>query len=556
MAPRACIVVPTRRPPRLPRRGAALDRARRPAERGAEVLVVDDGPDAATRAVAERHGARYVAHDAPRGLNAARNTAIDATDARAARLRRRRRRGRPGLARRAARARPPSLPGGRRRAHRPDPRRGSRATGCRTCGREGPPITFLDLGPADGDAERAWGANMAIRRSGARRASAGSTSALDLVRRRGGVAGAAARRAAGGSATSRRPALDHRRAGDDARLRALARAAYRRGRARAGASTPRSGAAPRSRPSCACSPAASAHGPRAAAQRRHDDRAQRSAGVRERAARPADARAAGADDFLSGAQRRRSAAAAARCARRDACARRPRGARPAARAPRPRRRRDRRRGAACSSLGVDRPEHDGRWTPPAPSCCAAATRSTSRTAPPAARGKFENLNALLAAHPPDGFDWLLVVDDDVALPRGFLDRFLFLAERLDLRARPARAPPPLARRLGGHAPPPGRRGARDDVRRDRPGDRVPPRHVRRAAAVPAAADGLGPRRALGRARARARLADRRRRRDARRPHARARSARPTRARPRSPRRARSSPTAPTCAATRSRTRGR
>ena len=56
----------------------------------------------------------------------------------------------------------------------------------------------------------------------------------------------------------------------------------------------------------------------------------------------------------------------------------------------------------------------------------------------AERGKFENLNALLAEHPAEGHDWLLVVDDDVELPRGFLDRFLFLAERFELRlAQPA-----------------------------------------------------------------------------------------------------------------------
>lgn len=56
----------------------------------------------------------------------------------------------------------------------------------------------------------------------------------------------------------------------------------------------------------------------------------------------------------------------------------------------------------------------------------------------AGRGKFENLNALLAAHPPHGRDWLLVVDDDVVLPRGFLDAFVFLAERFDLSlAQPA-----------------------------------------------------------------------------------------------------------------------
>lgn len=54
------------------------------------------------------------------------------------------------------------------------------------------------------------------------------------------------------------------------------------------------------------------------------------------------------------------------------------------------------------------------------------------------RGKFENLNALLDAHPLAGRDWLLVLDDDVAFPRGFLDAFLFLAERFELKlAQPA-----------------------------------------------------------------------------------------------------------------------
>jgi hypothetical protein len=54
------------------------------------------------------------------------------------------------------------------------------------------------------------------------------------------------------------------------------------------------------------------------------------------------------------------------------------------------------------------------------------------------RGKFENLNALLARNPPRGYDWLLVIDDDVALPRGFLDWFIFLAERFGLSiAQPA-----------------------------------------------------------------------------------------------------------------------
>jgi hypothetical protein len=56
-----------------------------------------------------------------------------------------------------------------------------------------------------------------------------------------------------------------------------------------------------------------------------------------------------------------------------------------------------------------------------------------------AGGKFENLNRLLAAAPPlDGFDWLIVSDDDVELAPRFLDRALALCERLRLDiAQPA-----------------------------------------------------------------------------------------------------------------------
>jgi hypothetical protein len=54
------------------------------------------------------------------------------------------------------------------------------------------------------------------------------------------------------------------------------------------------------------------------------------------------------------------------------------------------------------------------------------------------RGKFENLNELLATHSPTGCDWLLVLDDDVTLPADFLDVFIFLAERFELAlAQPA-----------------------------------------------------------------------------------------------------------------------
>jgi hypothetical protein len=54
------------------------------------------------------------------------------------------------------------------------------------------------------------------------------------------------------------------------------------------------------------------------------------------------------------------------------------------------------------------------------------------------RGRFENLNSLLAANPVQDRDWLILIDDDVALPHGFLDSFLFLSERFSLRlAQPA-----------------------------------------------------------------------------------------------------------------------
>jgi hypothetical protein len=53
-------------------------------------------------------------------------------------------------------------------------------------------------------------------------------------------------------------------------------------------------------------------------------------------------------------------------------------------------------------------------------------------------GKFENLNVLLeasAAAPPD---WTIAIDDDVRLPRGFLDRFVGVAGAFELDlAQPA-----------------------------------------------------------------------------------------------------------------------
>jgi hypothetical protein len=53
-------------------------------------------------------------------------------------------------------------------------------------------------------------------------------------------------------------------------------------------------------------------------------------------------------------------------------------------------------------------------------------------------GKFQNLNTLLDSTGGRGFDWLLVLDDDVDLPPAFLDRFIALCEHFDLElAQPA-----------------------------------------------------------------------------------------------------------------------
>ena len=66
---------------------------------------------------------------------------------------------------------------------------------------------------------------------------------------------------------------------------------------------------------------------------------------------------------------------------------------------------------------------------------AVAALADSTVATGLGGGKFENLNALWEGGAPD---WTLVVDDDVRLPRRFLDRFVGVCERFDLAlAQPA-----------------------------------------------------------------------------------------------------------------------
>ena len=183
---------------------------------------------------------------------------------------------------------------------------------------------------------------------------------------------------------------------------------------------------------------------------------------------------AGGEDFLSGASGTVGGPARRPPARARPLARRPRGARGRARL------RARRRGATPPRrrVVVARRRPPRRPRParrrPRPSCAARRHDVDVRTAPaPGRAGSSRTSTRCWPASPAAGHDWLLVIDDDVALPRGFLDRFLLLAERFGLRlAQPAH-------RLHSHAAwsvtrrRPRQRGARDGLRRDRPGHRVP-----------------------------------------------------------------------------------
>ena len=91
-------------------------------------------------------------------------------------------------------------------------------------------------------------------------------------------------------------------------------------------------------------------------------------------------------------------------------------------------------------LGVERSERRRTMLAARKELFASRHEVTMHTARPApGKGKWENLNALLEEHGPgSAHDWLLIVDDDVTLPKRFLDTFLFCAERHDLvLAQPA-----------------------------------------------------------------------------------------------------------------------
>jgi GT2 family glycosyltransferase len=457
--PSASIVIPTRA--RLDYLEVALASiAPQAAAEGAELLVVhDDAPSPAVAAVAERFGAACISHDRPLGLNAARNTGVansrgellvfvdDDVEVRPGWL---------AALLRAAREHPDAqVFTGPIRSRLEGPAGWTR----RSCGREGPPITSLDLGPEDTERVRcAWGANMTVRRCALERVGP-FDAALGLygdeqewqdrlLASDGSGAGSILYVAAA--------ALDHRRSPADARLRSLARAARARGRAsrRYNALQAKTGGRVPSlrrelltlaaclghvvRRRCPSGLTMAAHslgrleegvrerhrGPRGAHGHGGGPQATRGPGGSPTAARTEET-----EDFLSGESGtvggldavRREAFDRLLDARELLSGRRLRLALAARRFP-PRRR--------VLVVGVERPERSAM----AEAIRAEFARSRHdvelRFGPPGDRGKFQNLNLLLAAEPLERYDWVLAVDDDVVLPRGFLDRSLFLAERL------------------------------------------------------------------------------------------------------------------------------
>ncbi len=223
-SPTASIVIPTRgRPGYLDvTLHSVMDQA---AAAGAEVLVVLDGPDPAGAEVARRHGALPVTLDRPRGLNAARNRGVAVARAELIVFLDDDVRATPGWLRAllagADHAPGCDVLGGPIRAE-------LEGGGPRACGREPAPITTLDLGPADCDAQYVWGANMAIRRHAFTRVGefderlAGRGDEEEWERRYT-AAGGRVRYVAGA-------AIAHRRTPEDARLSRLCRAAYALGR--------------------------------------------------------------------------------------------------------------------------------------------------------------------------------------------------------------------------------------------------------------------------------------------------------------------------------------
>jgi GT2 family glycosyltransferase len=449
-----CVVIPTRgRPAYLEIALATIAPQVRAAD--ADLLVILDGPDPVAAEIAATHGARVITKPEPRGLNAARNTAVADADAAGTEL---------VIFCDDDVAAPEGwleayLEG--MDAHPDHDAFGGPITawleggGPPHCGREPAPITTLDLGPVDVDAANGhvWGANFAVRVAAVARVgdfderlTAGRGDEEEWLDRLTAGGGRVRYLAAAG--------LLHRRTGRDAELSALARAGYQLGRA-SRANDVRKGAQPTLAHELRDLTGAGWH---TLARRCSYGAvfATHAAGRIQETLTPTPPPprdgefTSGHSGYVAG---RRALTLARVCdavadARAVVASRRL--TRDAAAWGAPRRvqvlaleRVDMPNVLDATLAELIRSQHLVR-----------VARSNAGT-----RGRFENLNRLLEtpAGRVEDADWLIVVDDDVAVGPGFLDRFLFLAERHSLTlAQPAHrrlshAAWPVTRRRAGSA---------------------------------------------------------------------------------------------------------
>jgi GT2 family glycosyltransferase len=421
----ATIIIPTRgRPGYLAVTLASIqDQASRA---GAQVIVVDDGRDTVTEQISAAHGAIYRSLGSPRGPNAARNAGIAAADSDllifldddieapatwlAAFLDAAERLPEVGVFTGPIRAR---LEGRQRR----------------TCGREGPSITHMDHGEEDIDVLRGWSANLVIRRAAFatvglfnedRAVGAGDEEEWEerYLEQGGRIRYIAA------------AGLDHRRSAKDATMVALTRAAVRRGK-KSREYNEFTGTAPSlarelfwfagaiwhtGRRRCANGPLIAAHnfGRIVETLRRAPPAA------------PGDSQA----DFLSGES---GTIGGLRDALREvedrildllALPARIRLTRAARREPATR---------EVLVVSAVRPERSATYDAAIAELRRTRHSLTVARCEAGAAGRFENFNELLERQPIEQFDWLLLLDDDVVLPRGFLDGMLHQAEQFALR---------------------------------------------------------------------------------------------------------------------------
>ncbi|MDO9353745.1 MAG: glycosyltransferase [Solirubrobacteraceae bacterium] len=396
--------------------------------RAVEILVVDDGPSPETREAAERHGAGYLDAGMPGGPNAARNRAFEATDAPLVILLDDDIRAWPHWLDEllAAHEREPADVAVLAGQIKPvlDPRFAPRS-----CGRHGAPITELQLGDQDKDVIHGWSANMGVRRDWWMKAGP-----FDEAHAIGGDEEEWVDRATAAGGRTRYIAhagVDHERVGEDASLRKLMRAQRYRGRNLRLFDT-QQGRAPGLVTELKVLLACVAHViirrcPMGLTLVAHSlGRVQQTIAPAPPPARP------GLNDFLSG----RSGHVAGKRGELLRVAdrlldllRAPLTAVEQRRAQSipPRR---------ILALAIARNPSD--FAPIAAELSAGRHRVELDLQPIDTRGKFERLTAMLAEHDLTAYDHVLLVDDDVDLPAGFLDRFIWAVESTGLLlAQPA-----------------------------------------------------------------------------------------------------------------------